>query len=220
MMNNPVILDQNNEAIIYLCKRDKKMEKVIKKIGTISYLPYEDDSYAFLVHEIIEQMLSIKAGAKIYQRLNDLCEGKITPERVNKLTFDEIKSIGTASSKVRFIQRLTSAVINKEIDFEILKEKSDDEVYKELTKLPGIGNWTANMYLIFVLNRQDILPYDDAAFLQAYRWLYNARKLDKNTILKKCSKWKPYSSIASRYLYEALDTGLVKTNIKDFLEEL
>ena len=76
MMNNPVILDQNNEAIIYLCKRDKKIEKVIKKIGTISYMPYEDDSYAFLVHEIIEQMLSIKAGAKIYQRLNDLCEGK------------------------------------------------------------------------------------------------------------------------------------------------
>ena len=77
-----------------------------------------------------------------------------------------------------------------------------------------------NMYLIFVLNRSDVLPYDDVAFLQAYKWLYNARKLDKQTIIKNCHKWKPYSSIASRYLYKALDTGLVKKNIKEFLEEL
>ena len=74
-------------------------------------------------------------------------------------------------------------------------------------------------FYIFVLNRQDILPYDDVAFLQTYKWLYNARKLDKETIIKKCKSWKPYSSIAARYLYKALDIELTKINIKKFMEE-
>ena len=66
------------------------------------------------------------------------------------------------------------------------------------------------MYLIFVLDRQDILPTNDAAFLQAYQWLYKTTDIRENEIKKKCKKWKPYSSIASRYLYRALDSGLTK----------
>ena len=214
-----ITLDYNSTQIQHLCKKDKRLAKVIDKIGPLTYEPYEDDPYAFLIHEIIEQMLSVKAGEKIYQRLVDLCNGDLNVENVSKLSFDEIKSIGTATSKVKFIQSLTSAVLNKEIDFLSLSSLPDNEVYKELTKLPGIGNWTANMYLIFVLNRQDIRPYDDVAFLQAYKWLYNARKLNKETIIKKCKSWKPYSSIAARYLYKALDIGLTKINIKEFMEE-
>lgn len=214
-----ITLDETSPSIQHLCKKDKRLSKVIDAIGSLTYEPYEEDPYAFLVHEIIEQMLSIKAGARIYQRLVDLCNGDLSPNNVNKLSFDEIKSIGTATSKVKFIQSLTFAVLNNEINFLSLSILPDNEVYKELTKLPGIGNWTANMYLIFVLNRQDILPYDDAAFLQAYKWLYNARKLDKRTIIKKCKCWKPYSSIAARYLYKALDTGITKINIKEFMEE-
>ena len=214
-----VTLDKNSPQIQHLYKRDKRLARVIDYIGPLNYEPYEDDPYAFLVHEIIEQMLSVKAGEKIYQRLIDLCDGSLTPENVSKLTFDEIKGIGTATSKVKFIQSLTYAVLNHDIDFLSLSLKTDDDVYKELTRLPGIGNWTANMYLIFVLNRQDILPFDDAAFLQTYKWLYNARKLKKETIKNKCKVWKPYSSIAARYLYRALDSGLTKTNIKEFMEE-
>ena len=72
----------------------------------------------------------------------------------------------------------------------------------------GIGRWTAKMYLIFVLDRQDILPYEDVAFLQGYRWMYKTDITTKDSVLKKCAKWKPYSSIAARYLYRALDMGL------------
>lgn len=210
MSINYVALTMDSPPIKHLCEKDKKLKVLIEAIGPMSYELHNNDSYSFLIHEIIEQMLSKKAGQKIYERLVNLCDGKVTPEKVSTLSFEEIKSIGTANSKVAYIQSVTTSILNNEIDLESLTYKSDEEVYKELTKLKGIGSWTAKMYLIFVLDRQDILPTEDMAFLQSYKWLYNARKLDKTTIERNCKKWKPYSSIASRYLYRALDGGLTK----------
>ena len=210
MSINYVALTMDSPPIKHLCEKDKKLKVLIEAIGPMSYELHNNDSYSFLIHEIIEQMLSKKAGQKIYERLVNLCDGKVTPEKVATLSFEEIKSIGTANSKVDYIQSVTTSILNNEIDLESLTYKSDEEVYKELTKLKGIGSWSAKMYLIFVLDRQDILPTEDVAFLQSYKWLYNARKLDKTTIERNCKKWKPYSSIASRYLYRALDDGLTK----------
>lgn len=208
-MEKIITLDNSSHSIQHLCKKDKRLAKVISTIGALTYKTYSDP-YVFLIHEIIEQMLSKKAGDKIFSRLVDLCDGSITPEKINNLTNEEIKSIGTATSKVTFIKNLTSAVINQELDFKAFETMSDDEVFKALTQIKGIGKWTANMYLIFVLDRQDILPTNDAAFLQAYQWLYKTTDRSDSTIRNKCKKWKPYSSIASRYLYKALDSGLTK----------
>lgn len=94
--------------------------------------------------------------------------------------------------------------------FYSLKEMNNSDVFKYLTSFKEIGKWTANMYLIFVLNRMDILPTNDAAFLQSYEWLYKTNDRSDISIHNKCKKWKPYSSIASRYLYRALDSGLTK----------
>lgn len=209
-----IVLTMDSIPIKHLCGKDKKLKDLIETIGSISYVLHNDDPYCFLIHEIIEQMLSKKAGQKIYERLVDLCDGKVTPEKIAILSSEEIKSIGTASSKVNYIQSITSSILNNKINLDSLPSKSDEEAYKELTKLKGVGSWTANMYLIFVLDRPDILPTEDVAFIQSYKWLYNARKLNKETIEKNCRKWKPYSSIASRYLYRALDMGLVKKGDK------
>ena len=84
------------------------------------------------------------------------------------------------------------------------------DVIHEMTKIRGIGTWTAKMYLIFVLNRPDVLPVEDGAFLQSYRWAYKTNNCKPATLMKKCKKWKPYSSIAARYLYRALDSRLTK----------
>ena len=209
-MGEIITLDSNSPEIQYLCKKDKRLAKVISMIGPITYETHDEDPYKFLVHEIIEQMLSIKAGNIIFSRLVDLCDGEVTPSQVNKLTDEQIKSIGTANSKVAYIRSITDAVLNGELDFGSLIKMNDSDVFKYLTSFKGIGNWTANMYLIFVLNRMDILPTNDAAFLQSYEWLYKTTDRSDASIRNKCKKWKPYSSIASRYLYRALDSGLTK----------
>lgn len=204
-----IILDEKHPAISHLVRKDKRLAKVISTIGPLEYTIH-DDPYSFLIHEIIEQMLSVKAGNKIYSRLVDLCNGFISPKSIMLLSDEQIKSIGTATSKVSFIRALTDAVISKELDFSELESLSNNDVIEKLTKIKGIGSWTASMYLIFVLDRQDILPINDVAFLQAYKWLYKTNDISKSSIQNRCRKWKPYSSVAARYLYRALDAGLTK----------
>ena len=205
-----IYLGEDCKQILHLCKRDKRLAKVIKMVGPITYSVSNKDPYVFLLHEIIEQMLSIKAGTKIFGRLEDLCEGAITPDKVNKLTDEQIKCIGTSNSKVLSIRNLTNKIISGELNLYELNKSSDEIITKSLLSLRGIGNWTVKMYLLFILDRQDILPYEDAAFLQSYCWMYKTNDKAKESIIKKCQKWKPYSSIAARYLYRALDMGLTK----------
>ena len=209
-MPDIITLNMETPSIQYLCKKDKRLAKVIGMVGSITYTTHDDDPYAFLIHEIIEQMLSIKAGATIYNRLVDLCDGNLTPEAINLLSIEQIRSTGTSSTKANYIKGITENVLSGNLVFDDLIEMSDEAVSKKLLSLRGIGQWTAKMYLLFVLDRPDILPYEDVAFLQSYEWMYNSKDRSKETVIKKCAKWKPYSSIASRYLYRALDTGLTK----------
>ena len=204
-----VILNSTSIEVATLMKKDKRLAKVISLVGSIEYSVHQDN-YSFLVHEIIEQMLSVKAGNQIYNRLLTLCDGSVTPETINVLTNDEIKSIGTARSKVLSIRALTNEIISGKLDFDELKSLPDNEVVSRLMKIRGIGWWTAKMYLIFVLDRPDVLPSEDVAFQQVYKWLYKTEDVSKKAIEAKCRKWKPYSSTAARYFYRALDMGLTK----------
>ncbi len=209
-MPNVVTLDMNTPSVQYLCQKDKRLAKVISMVGPISYVLHEEDTYSFLVHEIIEQMLSVKAGQKIYGRLEELCNGTITPERIRELTDEQIRGTGTSNAKVEYIRNITNAIIDRELNFEKMQQLSDKEVIATLTKIRGIGNWTAKMYLIFVLNRQDVLPFEDGAFLQVYRWMYKTQNFSEKAVIAKCKKWSPYSSVASRFCYRALDAGMTK----------
>lgn len=210
-MSDIITLDMNTPSVQYLCRKDKRLAKVINMVGSISYTtPDGENAYSFLIHEVIEQMLSIKAGKKIYERLVDLCNDDVTPFKMNQLSDEQIKSIGTSNSKVRYIRSITDAVINGTLNFEKLHCLSANDALHALTKIQGIGKWTAKMYLIFVLDRQDILPYEDVAFLQTYRWVYKTDVVLPEYVKKKCSKWKPYSSIAARFFYKALDEGMTK----------
>lgn len=206
-------LTESSIEIVSLLKKDKRLATVISSIGPIHYTLH-DDGYEFLVHEIIEQMLSVKAGNRISTRLIDICQGKITPVSIAKLSVEEIRQAGMSQAKAQYIKILTEAVSNNQIDLSALRKKTDQEVIRELTSLRGIGNWTAKMYLIFVLGRPDILPYEDGAFLQAYRWLYETEDCTPESIKKKCKKWSPYSSTAARYLYRALDSGMTKSKFE------
>lgn len=209
-MPNVITLDIETPSVKYLCKKDKRLAKVISTIGSMQYTLHDENAYSFLVHEIIEQMLSVKAGQKIYNRLEELCDGYVSPLKICSLTDEQIKGTGTSNAKVKYIRGITDAVMDGTLDIARMQQLSDSEVTAHLTKIHGIGNWTAKMYLIFVLDRQDVLPVEDGAFLQVYRWVYKTQDCSKETISAKCKKWKPYSSVAARFCYRALDTGLTK----------
>ena len=214
-MSSIVLLSNDSEGVRHLCKNDKRLAKVISLVGNYTYRPY-DDSFSFLTNQIIGQMLSSKVSDKISERLKELCNGTVSIDKILRLNESEMRLTGMSLTKAKFIHNLALAVKNQEIDFNIIAGKNDEEVIRELSKLKGIGTWTAKMYLIFVLDRKDILPYEDKAFLQSYSWLYKTDDLSKTSIEKRCKKWKPYSSIAARYLYKALDSGLTKTEFHLF----
>ncbi len=215
IISNTVILNSDSQSIQHLCKKDKRMAKVISMVGDITYEPPED-SYSFLVETILGQMLSNKVVEIITERLRTMCNDDITSEAIGNLSDDELRSIGTSNAKVTYIRNLTDAARSREIDFAEFRNMSDDEIIKTLTKVRGIGKWSAKMYLIFVLNRENVLPYEDVAFLQAYSWIYKTSDLHPKAISAKCRKWAPYSSIAARYLYRALDTGLLNSEFRLF----
>ena len=200
----------DSPEVQYLCKKDKRLAKLINMVGEICYEPHDGNSYAFMVHEIIEQMLSVKAGRRIYERLESLCDGEITPQRIDGLSDEQIRSTGTSSAKVEYIRNITKATHDGILDDNRLRGLSDHDVIKELTSIRGIGKWTAKMYLMFVLDRPNLLPVEDGAFLQVYRWLYKTDDCSEKSVYKKCKKWSPYSTTASRFFYRALDAGMTK----------
>lgn len=214
-MQDLITLDMNTPSVQYLCRKDKRLARVISMVGTITYSPYTD-GYPFLVHEIIEQMLSIKVSQKIYARLEKLCDDEVSPGKIAMLSDEEIGSIGTSRPKVSYIRNLTNSIIKGHLNLDDLAHKSDVEVMATLTKIRGIGSWTAKMYLIFVLNRPNVLPFEDGAFLQVYRWMYKTDNTNRKSVEQKCKKWKPYSAIAARFLYRALDAGFTKSEFHLF----
>jgi DNA-3-methyladenine glycosylase II len=203
------ILNTQHPAVQYLCKKDKRLAKLIDMVGDIEYRT-QPDCFARLVRSIINQMLSNKAAHVIGGRVAALCGGSITPENLLKLDREQLRGAGLSYTKADNILGIAKAATDGSLDFTNFPNMTDEEVMKELTRLRGIGTWSAKMYLIFTLNRMDVLPYEDAAFLQTYAWLYKTKDLQPASIIKRCKKWKPYSSIAARYFYYALDMGLTK----------
>lgn len=203
-------ISQKDEAVLHLMNKDKRLAKLISYIGDIE-CNVHSDSYAFIISEIVGQMLSNKVAKVINSRLLDLCDGTISIDKVSRLSFDQLKTIGLSKAKCEYIIEFSKAVNEGTLNLSGLHLLPDDKVIYELTRIRGIGTWTAKMYLLFVLQRSDVLPIEDVAFLQGYKWLYSTDDVSKDSVIKKCKKWKPYSSIAARYLYRAVDTGLIKS---------
>ena len=130
---------------------------------------------------------------------------------------EQLRKAGLSYTKADNILGIAKAATDGSLDFTNFPNMTDEEVMKELTRLHGIGTWSAKMYLIFTLNRMDVLPYEDVAFLQTYAWLYKTKDLKPASIIKRCKKWKPYSSIAAWYFYYALDMGLTKEEFHLFI---
>ncbi|MDR0354699.1 MAG: DNA-3-methyladenine glycosylase 2 family protein [Deltaproteobacteria bacterium] len=200
----------SSPEIKYLVRKDPDFKYVVDEIGELVYV-LPDDPFLFMAETIIGQMLSNKVADVLSARMSLLCGGVVAPDVVSRLSVEQMRKIGLSKYKARHILGLADYASKSPDFFAALTRLSDEEVIERLTKLPGIGDWSAKMYLIFMLNRLDVLPFEDGAFLRSYIWLYNTRNVQPDAVRRRCAAWKPYSSLAARYLYRALDKGLTRT---------
>ncbi len=194
----------------YLSKRDIHLSKAINKY--LIQLPKADNKYFHsLCKWIIYQQLSGKAAKTIYERLIRLVGGskKIRPLIILNLSSRKLRSVGISSSKSTYLKELAKAFEDndlKRINFSLL---SNDMIVDTLIKIKGIGYWTIDMFLIFTLNREDILSVKDAGIKRGIKLLYKLNKEpDELFIKKKSSLWAPYRSIASLYIWKVADNGI------------
>lgn len=206
IQDNVTILKRNSAEISFLYSADNKLAKAIDLVGDLTYKLHLDP-YIFLIETIISQMLSNKVAAILIQRMHQLSDTPLSPEIVSRITTEEFRAIGLSNQKAGYIQLLTKSVTSNQLKFSAFINQSDDEIIKQLTALRGIGNWSAKMYLIFHLNRPNVIPYEDGAFIQAFSWLYNINRPQKREIENIAKNWSPHASIAARYLYKLLDNG-------------
>lgn len=189
-----------NKEIEYLKKKDKKLGKEIDRIGMVKR-EVEPDIFSALISSIISQQISTKAAITVKNRLIELI-GEIIPQNINKIELESIQKCGMSLRKASYIRGIAEVAINKTVDFENLHSMTDDEVIKELTSLKGVGEWTAEMLLIHSLQRPNILSYKDLGIRKGIMKLYKLTELSKKEFEIYRSKYSPYCSVASLYLWE------------------
>ena len=204
--------EYGEKEISYLKSKDKKLAEVIEQIGHIDR-KIDTDIFSAVVHHIIGQQISTKAQATIWQRMQDKI-GKVDASGILDAGIDELQSLGMTYRKVEYITDFATKVQNGEFDIEGIYEKSDEEVIEELSALKGIGRWTAEMILLFCLQRPNVFSYDDLAILRGLRMVYHHRKIDKTLFEKYRRRFSPYCSVASLYLW-AVSGGAIP-EMKDY----
>jgi DNA-3-methyladenine glycosylase II len=195
----------NIDAVHYLCKVDSNLEKIIKIVGKYS-INIRNDPFQSLVESIIYQQLAGKAANAIYNRFINYYNNKqITPTLILNSPNDNLKKVGLSNRKINYLKDLALHVYDGRINLEELPKMNDEEIINKLVNVKGIGRWTSEMFLIFSLGRQDILPVTDLGVRKAIQKIYSLSELPKPNIMMEIAKpWRPYRSIATWYLWKFL----------------
>lgn len=208
--------DLKNEKVQYLIHTDKKLGKLINFIGS-SELMIEEDGFKCLVKYIIGQQISDKARETIWQRICTTY-GNITPKLILTIEDDKLKQVGLSLRKVIYIKTLATSIVDNVIDFKEFSKITNEEIIKKLTTLKGIGQWTAEMYLIFSLGRENVLSKGDGTIRRTIQWMYDLKKLPSSEMLTKYfSSWSQYATIVSAYLWKSIELGLVQKTFNEII---
>ena len=193
------VIEYGEKEINYLSQQDEKMAVLIEKAGHI-YRDGESDLYASLTDSIVGQQISTAAHNTIRNRINEKF-GILTPEKVMSIPDEELKSVGISYRKAGYIKDFSSKVLKGEIDIDSLYTMSDEYVIKELTKIKGVGQWTAEMMLTFCMQRPDLLSYGDLAIRRGIMKLYGLEELSVEDFHKLTDKFSPYRTTAALYFW-------------------
>jgi DNA-3-methyladenine glycosylase II len=193
------------KAIDHLKKSDPIMAGIIGRVGRFR-MNYDEPGFASLAEAIVYQQLHGNAAATIFGRLTALTGLPLVPEGILKLSVEQMRGVGLSKQKLSYLRDLAAKAQSGEVRFDHLGELPDEEVIEQLTRVKGIGVWTAHMFLMFSLKRGNVLPIGDLGIQMAIRKHYRKRKLPKPKDMERIARnWEPYRSVACWYLWRSLD---------------
>ena len=199
------------DALKHLAGSDRRFSKLIKKFGSPNFEP-QDNYFKSLVRSIIYQQLSGKSAFAIYSRLLKLfpVDQFPSPNELLLISDQIYRDIGLSKQKAIYIKEIAKAFKSKTVQSDKLKEMTNDRIRNDLIKIKGIGPWTIDMFLMFTLNRPDILPTGDLGIQKGLMLLLGRQKiLSQESMLSHSKKWKPYRTLASLYLWKIVDEGMI-----------
>jgi DNA-3-methyladenine glycosylase II len=192
-------------AILHLKGSDPILSEIIDRVGAYA-IQFRDPDFETLVRSIVYQQLSGKVASVIFARLVAALKGKVSPEGILKLRPSRMRALGLSGQKTAYIRDLARHARGGTVVFEELPALADSDVIERLTKVKGIGVWTAHMFLIFALRRHDILPVGDLGIRSAMRKAYSMPDLPTPVEMERIAeRWRPYCSVASWYLWRSLE---------------
>ena len=189
-----------------LARRDPILRDLIRRHGAcgLADSPHTDPFQA-LVHAIISQQLSTRAAAAIAARVDALVDGLPDAARLAAVSDAQLRSAGLSGQKVSYLRDLCERIAAGSLPLETLDGLPDEEVIAALTRVKGIGRWTAEMFLMFRLHRPDIWPVGDLGIIKAVQRAYRLRTLPSPTrLLRLGESWRPYRSVACWYMWASL----------------
>ncbi|MFL5887065.1 MAG: DNA-3-methyladenine glycosylase family protein [Thermoleophilaceae bacterium] len=205
----------NEQGTEHLREVDPVMRRLIDEYGPVEEVLARRDRrsrrpeepYGALLRSIVGQQLSTKAARTIWERTLALFGGHVpSPEELLAIDPEKLREAGNSRPKAGYMRSLAEHVIDGELELDRLDELSDEDISAELTAVKGLGQWSADMFLIFHLGRPDVLPVGDLGVRNAAKIAYNLRKLPSPDRLKRLARpWRPYRSLASLYLWRSLD---------------
>ena len=189
-------------------RRDPVLAPVIRKYKHRTILDTPSlDPFSALVRTITSQQLSTKAAATIHGRILELMPGGVaTPDAIERTTDQQLRAAGLSRQKIAYVRDLATHAANGALPLHSLNTLGDEEVIAAITRVKGLGRWSAEMFLMFRLHRADVLPVDDLGIVVAVQRLYGLRKRPKPDRLRKIAEpWRPYRTVACWYLWRSLE---------------
>ncbi len=184
----------------YLKHKDSKLGAVIDTVGHINR-HVDHDIFSSVVHQIIGQQISMKAQASIWNRMRESL-GEVSAETILDCGREDLKNLGISYRKADYIRDFAKRVEDGTFDLNALWEKPDKTVISELSAIRGVGVWTAQMVLLFSMERPDVFCYEDLGIRRGLCMLYHHRSINRELFEKYRKRYTPYGSVASIYLWE------------------
>jgi DNA-3-methyladenine glycosylase II len=189
----------------HLAQNDPIMERLIAKHGRCPLAEREFEPFHMLANSIISQQLSTHAAAAIKRRVGALIGMPFQSAKVLAVADEQLRAAGLSQAKARYIRELAMQVADGRLEFNEIHLLDDEAVIEKLVLVPGVGRWTAEMFLLFGLKRPDVLALGDAGLQRAARLLYGKGRKSKTLLRRAGERWRPYRSIASWYLWRSLE---------------